>query len=77
MAYRASLGELCATFVLVYAACGSGIAVNQRLAGIDSTTTEANRQFGAAAALSGPQHTTQHHNCERRRDRVDEAVSGS
>jgi glycerol uptake facilitator-like aquaporin len=32
MAYRASLGELCATFVLVYVACGSGISVSQRLA---------------------------------------------
>ena len=35
MAYRASLGELCATFVLVYAACGSGIAVSQRMAAVN------------------------------------------
>ena len=59
MAYRASLGELCATFVLVYAACGSGIAVNQRLAGIDTTD---DRKFGAQAALSGHcNYDTQHH----------------
>jgi glycerol uptake facilitator-like aquaporin len=33
MAYRASLGELCATFVLVFTACGAGIAVSQRVNG--------------------------------------------
>ena len=51
MAYRASLGELCATFVLVYTACGSGIAVNQRMAGIDSTGED--KHFAALAGLSG------------------------
>ena len=56
MAYRASLGELCATFVLVYTACGSGIAVNQRMAGMVADAaqmTAQDRQFGALASLSG------------------------
>jgi len=37
MTYRAALGELCATFVLVFTACGVGIATNERInASIDS-----------------------------------------
>lgn len=55
MAYRASLGELCATFVLVYAACGSGIAVSQRMGSTDTTGLDdaGSRAMGMYATLGG------------------------
>jgi len=52
MAYRASLGELCATFVLVYAACGSGIAVSQRMSAANVEPQYA-ALFGALGGLVG------------------------
>ena len=59
MAYRASLGELCATFVLVFTACGSGIAVNQRMAGIEANTDDG-RHLAAIAGLSGQSVNNMH-----------------
>lgn len=52
MAYRASLGELCATFVLVYVACGTGIASTQRLnGGLDPNFPQQN--INAFTTLAG------------------------